>query len=242
MPRLSLCLAVCLVLLAAVSSGSADTVVLKQGVSGYAGCTDTYMDVDFPTTNYGGLWYMHLYMQSDDPERSVLIRFDLDGVIPPGSAIQSATLSVWLYQLVDFTSSDWMSVGPYRLRDYRDWNETQATWNYIKGTTYWSTPGCEHTSFDRYAALDSRLYFYDTSAVSTYYHWDVTPSVLAWAGGAQNHGWLLRAEAHDGGGDGLSFNTKESSSTAYRPYLTITYDPPVAVEGSTWSRIKSMYR
>lgn len=241
MARLILCLAICLGILAAATSASALTKVLKQGVDGYTGCSDTYIDVDSPTSNFGGLWYMHMYIRSDDPERSDLIRFSLDGVIPSGSVIQSATLSVWLYQLVDMTSSDWISVGPYRLRDYRDWVETQATWNVFKGSTYWSTPGCENTSWDRLADPDSYLYFYNTSPVNTYYHWNVKPSVQAWMAGAQNHGWLLRAQYHDGGNDGLSFNAKESDS-AYRPYLTIVYEPPVSVEQSTWGGIKSLFR
>ena len=47
--------------------------------------------------------------------------------------------------------------------------------------------------------------------------------------------------AHDGGSDGLSFNAKESGE-AYRPYLTIVYDPPVAVEQSTWGGVKALFR
>jgi len=241
MKRMLLCVAVCLGILGAASSSLAVTKVLKQGVDSYTGCSDTYIDVDSPTGNFGSLWYMHMYMRSDDPERSLLLRFDLAGQIPSGSVIQSATLSVWLYQLVDFSSSDWMQVGPYRIRDYRDWVETQVTWNVFKGTTYWSAPGCENTSWDRYGSPDSYLYFYNTSAVNAYYHWNVTSSVQAWFAGAQNHGWLLRAIAHDGGNDGLSFNAKESSE-AYRPYLTIVYDPPVVVEQSTWGGIKALFR
>ncbi|MBU0743029.1 DNRLRE domain-containing protein [bacterium] len=188
MKRLPWCLVLVGVLATAAVAEEPITLVLKQGVSGYTGCADTYIDEQNPASNFGTLWYMHLYMYSDDPRHSILIRFDLDGLIPDGSVIVSATLSVWLYQLVDMSSSNWMSVGPYRLRDYRDWVETETSWNFMRGSTYWSTPGCENTSFDRYATLGSRLYFYNTSSVNTYYHWNVTPSVQAWHAGAQNDG------------------------------------------------------
>ncbi len=242
MKRLLPQLVLILVLLASATAPAAVTVVLKQGVNGYTGASDAYLDEDSPFTNFGNLWYMHLYIRSDDPERSIPLRFDLDGVIPEGSLILNATLSVWLYQLVNMTGGDWVSVGPYRLRDWRNWVETQTTWNYIYTGTYWASPGCENTSWDRYANLDSRLYFYNTSPVNSYYHWNVTPSVQAWFTGAQNHGWLLRCEAHDGGNDGMSFNAKESGSAAYRPYLTIDYEPPVGAERASWSDIKALFR
>lgn len=241
MKRLLLYAAILLAILASVQAASAVTVVLKQGVNGYTGCTDTYMDSQNPTQNYGSLSYMHLYMSNHAPRRSILIRFDLTGIIPPGATLRSATLSLYLYQVVDMTSGDWLMVGPYRIRNYRDWVETQATWDCFKASTYWSTAGCENTSWDRYGTYDSYLYFYSTSQVNTYYHWNVTASVQAWLEGAQNNGWLLRTIDHDGGTDGVSFDSKESSVSS-RPYLTIVYDEPIGAEETTWGAIKSLYR
>jgi len=241
MRRLLMCLVAGVAVLAMAAPGLAVTKVLKQGVDSYTGCSDTYIDVDSPTANFGGLWYMHMYMRSDDPERSLLLRFNLTGQIPSGSIIQSATLSVWLYQLVDFSSSDWVQAGPYRVRETRNWVETQATWNQFNSSYYWATPGCESTSSDRYGTPDSYLYFYNTTPVNAYYHWDVTASVQAWMAGAANQGWLLRAIAHDGGNDGLSFNAKESAE-AYRPYLTVVYDPPVPADEETWGVIKALFK
>lgn len=242
MKRALLLLAICGGILVAPGTAAAVTKILKQGVDEYAGCSDTYIDVDNPTYNYGALWYMHLYMSGNDPERSLLVRFNLDGVLPPGSVVANATLSLWLYQKVDWTQSDWVRVGPYRIRNNRDWIETQATWNVFRGSTYWSTAGCENTSWDRYGTPDSNITFTASSPINAYYHWDVTASVQAWLAGAQNHGWLVRAVDHDGGNDGLSFNAKESGSAGYRPYLTIVYEEPVSVESSTWGTIKALFR
>lgn len=215
----------CLLVLSSATSAQEDgTIVLKQGANNYYGGTDTFINSEASTTNYGTLWYMHLYMSSQNPRRSGLVKFDLTGQIPANSVINSATLSLRVYQLVDMTSGDWMDVGPYRVGQYRDWAETQATWNVFKGTSYWSVAGCEGAQYgDRSASPDSTIRFYNTSGVNQYYHWNVTSSVQAWySGAANNNGWLIRIAQHDGGTDGLSFDTRESD-LAYRPYLTINY-------------------
>ena len=55
MKRLAMSLVICLGVLAVATSSSALTKVLKQGVDSYTGCSDTYIDVDSPTSNFGGL-------------------------------------------------------------------------------------------------------------------------------------------------------------------------------------------
>lgn len=221
----ALCLA-CVVLIASAAWAQLDYVkVLKQGVNGYTGATDTYIDRDNPTSNFGTLWYIHTYRMGSTVDRSGLFKFDLTGQIPQNAVITSATLSVWVYQLLDFDSNDWVDIGPYRVGQYRDWVETQATWNVFKGSSYWSSPGCEYVPYDRAANPDSTIRFYQSSAVNRYYDWNVTASVQAWyAGTAANNGWLMRIAANDGsGGEGISFYSKEYSSISYRPYLTINY-------------------
>ncbi|RKY23164.1 MAG: hypothetical protein DRP62_06455 [Planctomycetota bacterium] len=209
----------------------ADIVVLKQGVSGYYGAADTYIEEeDWPGTNHGNLWYMHLYMQHHDPEQSALVKFDLTDQLPPNAEIQSATLSLWVYQLVDMTGNDWLDVAPYRVRHYKDWAEYDATWHIFKGSSLWATPGCESTTGDRFANPDDDpIRFTKDSGVNRYYHWDVTSSVQDWYAGTQNNnGWLIRIVEHDGGSEGISLNAKESDVPDYRPYLTITYIPDPA--------------
>lgn len=203
---------------------SADQIILKNGLNGYNGTTDTYIDEDNETTNYGSLWYMQTYMTYDDSDEASLVKFDLSGKIPQNAQITSASLSLWVNELINMTSSDWLQVGAYRIRNYKDWVETQANWNVFKGSTWWATVGCENTSFDRYSNPDSHLTFYNTSQINRYYSWDVTSSVQSWYNGTeQNNGWLVRAVAHDGGTDGIKMNTKDGGSD-YRPYLLINYN------------------
>ncbi len=223
----------------------ADTVVLKQGVGGYTGATDAYIDSQSPDSNFGSTWYMHVYMYDDAPRRSGLIKFDLTGKIPQNAVIQSAYLSLWVYQVVDMDTNDWIDVGLYRISTYRPWVENQATWNRFTSTYYWGLPGCEHVPSDRSGTYDgSVIRFTKNSQVNQYYTWNVTSSVQAWYSGTTNNGWLVRAAAHDGAaGEGVSFNTKEGD-LAYRPYLTINYTiipEPSTIVGLTFGLLPLIY-
>jgi hypothetical protein len=242
MKRLILCFAVCVGILTAAASTSAVTVVLKQGVDGYAGCSDTYIYYYNATSNFGSDTQMRLRANSGVEVCSDLIRFDLDGAIPPGSAIQSATLSVCLYEGLNNTYYDCITVAAQRLRSSRDWMEMEATWLLYRGGGRWYEDGCQSIEFDRFQEWESDVTVYSYSPVNTYYHWDVTDGVRAWAEGAENNGWLLRSGYQCNTGlNGMRFYTKEAD-IAYRPYLTIVYEPPSGVEQSTWGGIKVLYR
>ncbi|MGB9588618.1 MAG: DNRLRE domain-containing protein [Armatimonadota bacterium] len=227
MRGVSLCLVLALCsLLSAIGTQAQEqdyTLVLKQGVNGYYGTTDTYMYRDYPTTNYGTSYYIRVYRTADRVDQNGLIKFDLSGQIPQGAVITSAILSLNVCELVNFDTNDWADVGVYRVGQYRDWVETQATWNVFKGSSYWSQGGAEYVPSDHAANPDSVIRFYKTSPTG-YYHWTVTSSVQAWYGGsAANNGWLVRIAGNDGsGGEGVTFYSKEYSSS-WRPYLTINY-------------------
>ncbi|MCL6519043.1 MAG: DNRLRE domain-containing protein [Armatimonadetes bacterium] len=228
MKRLHIFLAVFAVSLCFLLPAQAQTdgqIVLKHGSGGYYGTTDTWIDYSNPSTNYGSSTEMNVKMFSSSPRNSGLIKFDLTGQLPnnPWLRITSATLSLYLVRLEEFGSGDWMYIGPYMIRDYKDWVENQANWNVFKGSTYWATAGCENTTWDRYPNPDSLVYFYYGMAAGIYYNWNVTNSVKKWVEeGKPNNGWLMRAYSHDGGGDVVVFATKEGS-LGVRPKLTINY-------------------
>ncbi len=200
-------------------------IVLKHGVNGYYGTTDTWIDYSNKTANYGSSSEMEVRMFNYEPRKSGLVKFNLAGQLPsnPWLRITSATLSLYLWRIEEMSSSDYMYIGPYMIRDYKDWVESQATWYVFKGSTYWAQEGCENTTYDRYASPDSTICFYSTSSTGIYYNWNVTNSVKKWVEeGKPNNGWLIRGYAHDGGSETLVFGTKDGTLGA-RPVLTINY-------------------
>ncbi|MDI6827893.1 MAG: DNRLRE domain-containing protein [Armatimonadota bacterium] len=218
-----LAIAICLSL--PVLAQTDGQIVLKQGVNGYYGTTDTWIDYYNPTTNYGSSSEMEVRMFNNGPRKSGLLKFDLTGKLPndPWLRITSATLSLYLWRLEEFASSDYMYVGAYMIRDYRNWVESEANWRVFKANTYWGTEGCENTSYDRYANPDSTVYFNNYSTTGIYYNWNVTNSVKKWVEeGKPNNGWLIRGYSHDGGSETVVFGTKEGTLGA-RPVLTINY-------------------
>ncbi|MBN1489937.1 MAG: DNRLRE domain-containing protein [Phycisphaerae bacterium] len=212
------------------------TLRYNPGQPGHTSTYDTYINLDAPTVNYNGNWYGHITRDSDDPadppEKSTLVRFDLPSWVYDSSVtVHNGKLGLWVYGLIDLdTSYDCVNVGAYRINPNRDWVDSQATWNVFKGTSNWSTAGCENTTWDRVATADDTLMFTENSAINRYYEWTVTGSVNAWKGGAANRGWNMRVPSYDGGPEeGISVNLTESSTAANRPKLWLDWtQTPVA--------------
>ena len=92
------------VLLLCVAAGSTDaiTVAFQEGVNGYVGTADTYLDNDsgtpgYNTANYGGFGWMRVGNLTGGMEQAGLVRFDNimgsgPSQIPAGATIESATL------------------------------------------------------------------------------------------------------------------------------------------------------
>jgi len=212
-------------LLVAAGQARADRLWLRQGYQGYTGATDTWLDEDEKTTNYGNDVRLNIYSVNDAPDENALIRFSLAGLLP-GSPIQVnwARLSLRLNDTRSLPSGDWCTIGAYRISPYRDWVESQATWNVFRGTSYWSVPGCEGAS-DRQTNPDSTVRFDANSVIGVHYTWDVTASVTEYLeNGVTNCGWLLRVTASSSGGmEGVYLDSTEATMDGYRPYLEIDY-------------------
>jgi len=212
--------------LAVVPAVRADQLWLRQGTSGYSGCTDTWLDEDGQTENNGNATLIQVYDVSDDPDESGLIRFNLPGLFPTGPIeINYATLSLRLDERRLITGDEFCEIGAYRVMPTRDWAELQATWLVFKGTSYWGTPGCE-SSADRNLTPDDTVVFTATSSEGLMYSWDVTSSVTQWVeNSVGNAGWLLRVTSStSGGNEGCNFDSSEALIEGARPSLLIDYD------------------
>jgi hypothetical protein len=173
--------------------------------------------------------------QSQNSIRRGLVMFDVASMVPAGSTITSATLT--LFQASTNTADQ--SVGLHRL--FESWGEGtsnatsgnggsgtaatlgDATWLHRTfSTTLWTIPG---GFFDGSASAST------TVGGNGVYSWS-SASLAADAqsfldNSAANFGWLLRGNEQSSG-TSKRFATREESIAANRPVLTIEYVVPSA--------------
>jgi hypothetical protein len=135
-------------------------VVIQQGLNGYAGAIDTYLNKWIPGKNYGKDGYIRTHTSG---EQVGLLRFDLSA-LPADATIISATL--WLHLEMGFrpnvgsaddgvldapvdatTVFDTTLIFPFHpgtLEIYkllRGWNESAANWDKLTPSGFWDMPG-----------------------------------------------------------------------------------------------------
>jgi hypothetical protein len=179
----------------------------QQGVAGYAGTRDTFLQQNSPTTANGSA--TSLNVDSDDPAGSgldvqALLRFEgmfggAAGQIPAGSVLESATLRL------NVTNAG-NSVNLHRM--LQTWS-IGDTWSSL-------TNGVLNDGVEATVAPDLATGGVSTGTLSL----NVLPSVQAWlASPATNHGWAMLPT----GTDGIDFHSSEGTTP---PELTIVYIPP----------------
>ncbi|RMG08712.1 MAG: DNRLRE domain-containing protein [Planctomycetota bacterium] len=183
-------------------------VVLQNGVGGYAGTTDAWIDARDPNRNRGN----GSTLRTDaTPARRTLLRFDL-GSLAPGTRLTGATLRLF----VNNTGND---AEVYALR--RAFVEGQATWNQAAAANPWQVPGADGAA-DRDTTLLGTL-----SGGATGYR-DV---VLNAAGLAEMQGWIDAPATNFGfvllpsGGNDLRFRSSERNPVSERPQLILDVQP-----------------
>ncbi len=248
--------ALCLLPAAATAS---TTITLQNGVGGYAGTSDAWLDASQPRDNHGGAPSLQIRWNNGRDD-CALVRFDLAGKIPPGAAILSATLSLYYMEAVSFQVDNAITIKPYRLQTGAGWVEnvydgqsgTGVSYRYrdIGETLEW-TGGAEGGWFDKVDDGNGtvRIKRADGTPVGAippqnWVSFDVTSTVTQWKAGAENNGFLVVAVGFEGGGTtcyGL-LTSRDDTLPGYRPTLSITYEPPVSTASRTWGRIKALYR
>jgi hypothetical protein len=203
--------------------GGRNVVTLQQGILDYRGTHDTYLSAWTPAENFA---YQANLRVKNDSIYAGLLRFDLRS-IPPGSAINQATLRVYAYYR---ESSATFDLEVYRV--LRPWVYTEANWNRASVDNPWGMPGANDTSTDRAA---SPAAVQTVPSVETWYELDITQLVGDWVADPQaNYGVLLR---------GLGqvsvvyhFGSANHLTPSLRPQLVIDYTapemPPTATPGT----------
>ncbi len=161
--------------------GDGDLIVLQEGLDGYAGTTDTYLDgyhTIYPKGSEDRLFNSaNLY--------NPLVRFAIfsneGGPVPEGATITYAALALYKSSYYDYT---------YRAHPLlKNWVENKATWIKAADGIPWNAPGAAGIGSD-YAANGSQ-----PAIVGWNPDWvvlNVTDSVQAMSLGAKpNYGWQL---------------------------------------------------
>lgn len=186
----------------------------QQGVAGYAGAHDTYLQSANPDTAAGSLTPL---VADGSPLTQALIRFD--NIIGYGAAQVPAGATILSAKLLMLTgpssaSSDSSANVMALHRMLVGWNDL-STWNSLTGGV--SADGVEAVAAAEFSLIPNVL---DAWAI-----FDATSSVQAWVSGqAANFGWVVLPS----GTDGWRSDSSEFATIADRPILEVTFRTPCA--------------
>lgn len=199
----------------------------QNGINGYEGTRDTWIDEDDPDTSFGE---QDTRWSDDDTANSIfsdsrgqsLIRFDdvfsegiETGRVPAGSTIRSATLVLDVAADIDnpFANPRFF-VHPVLV----PWQET-STWNSMGGgLSVGSDIGPAIGDF-----LGDNVRDGDTMR-----RVDITSLAQAWSNGQSNWGIAILPEIIAGNDEGIEIWTSESGNPLLRPRLEVVFDLPPA--------------
>ncbi len=175
----------------------------QQGVSGYTGTVDTFLNAGAATANNATTTPLVVDLAAN--VNQILLRFDNvfagnGGPIPDGSTIQSASLTI---NVVNDSAA-----GALLHRMLQTWNDTD-NWNTWTG-------GIQADDVEALSTAD----VVESGSAVTLHIIDVTSSVAAWSAGAANHGWVWLPPGTD---DSWQFDSSEGGTP---PLLSVTYLAP----------------
>ena len=196
---------------------------LRQGVNGYSGADDTYLDAWEPTSAFGGNTTMLLRHTDSSPIHKPLLRFDLASV-PTNAHLRFAVLNVRA-TYINGSAGQIMPVEVHALN--KSWSESTATWELASSGNSWTEPGAEGVPADRSAEVSDYRELSQKAEDLVRYGFDVTAEVAGWlANPASNHGVMLRSAPEvypeAGAKSSISLGTAETDVNR-RPELILVY-------------------
>jgi hypothetical protein len=193
-------------------------ITYRQGVNGYAGWSDTHIQVWYPSRNNGSQGQMVLWASAAD-RSSLLLRAEL---IPPvaGAQVLRATLS--LYEL-SYSNNASVDIALYPL--LMPWTEAETTWYRAMSGVWWNTAGARSPGLDRALYPEDGLHEGGCESAPRWYLYDITESAQRWvADPAQNYGVIL--EGSDEVSKGLYLASSEYPDLSLRPTLRVLWRYP----------------
>lgn len=201
------------ILTVSATDPSIRTMTLQEGMNGYVGVKDTYIDQYYSNTNFGDR--TSISDNSSGWKATGMVRFAIfqseGGPIPDGAVIESATLSLYKYSSYDHV---------YRAYPLlQDWKEREATWNRRAIGVPWYTAGALASGIDIADSFDGEgKVGFDPQWLSI----DVTGGVAKISrGSAANYGWKIVPVS--GNSNPKRFYSREYTDPAFRPALSIQY-------------------
>jgi hypothetical protein len=186
------------------------TNTFRQGVNGYAGTTDTYIEAGSPDAAHSADMIL---VADGSPLSQALIHFDNlfgagAGRVPLGATILSAKLSI----LTGSSTND-QSLSTMSLHQLNVPFSNASTWNNLGAGV---SLGSEAVTAPEFSLLPNTL--------GNYAIFDVTDSITAFSAAAAegqnlNNGWLINPS----GTDGWRFRSSDYGTIGDRPILSITY-------------------
>ena len=199
------------------------SLTLQNGLNGYAGVTDTWIDEWQPTQNYhtgSDANFIRLYA---DGHQNTLIRFDLSS-LPAGSTVAAASLEL---KIGSRTNTNPLTAEIYRLT--RAWIDDEATWQLASADAPWEVAGAGGSA-DHSGDSEAELLF--AADGGTWVSADVTDLVQYWLDHpSENYGALLRADA--GGGVQYALRASDHPEQADHPKLVVQYFPATTTPTAT---------
>ncbi len=201
------------------------SVTFRDGVMptpSYNGTRDTYLAASAVGMNYGTgttLWADGDIPAGMGAARVSLVRWDVSS-IPRDSVVQSATMTFSLAAATNSASTDRYPI----YAALRSWIEMEATWNDASSAASWATPGAGELGRDRGVtevggipalASGSTTVRLNSTGIALVQQWITDPTT--------NFGVQISSLIAN---DGLGLSSRESTTAADRPALTVTYVPP----------------
>ena len=211
---------------------SAQTLFLQNGVgptTAYTGTTDAIITTWSGNSyaNLGGLDYLQAGESGDADQFRFLVRFELNGWLPPGAKISAAWLEIYSYDggfddtpqdvVVHQVSQAWVEGDGRDL--FGDGRNQGVTWVTARPGATWASPGGDFAA----AELDRVRV---AANATGWQRWNVTAAVRSWVvRPSTNFGLLLEPDAapwthHE-------FRASEYSAAELRPRLFIVLQPPL---------------
>jgi len=181
------------------------TYTFQEGVSSYAGTSDTYIWDTNPTTDNGAATTMVVdtAVGVETDQRKALLKFDIS-TIPSTCKVTSARLDL------------------YDSTEGQGWKFHRMLVTWTEASTYNSlTAGIDNDGTDAAVAIDNQNGINLDTITGSVRHNMALDTVQGWVNGTySNYGWLIE-QISSATGDGVQFDSSEGATSGRRPLLTV---------------------